>query len=83
MREKRVYTPASTKGIHTLDVVLGVCLAGLVVVDHGNNVQQVILAQLLQPVGQLLHVDGLVAPLLVLPGVFAADAVCVGGAGIL
>lgn len=50
---------------------------------HGNDVQQVVLAQLLQPVGQLLHVDGLVAPSLLLRGVLATDTVCVGGAGVL
>jgi len=69
--------------VRTLDVVLSVRLACLVVMYHGNDVQQVVLAQLLQPVGQLLHVDGLVAPGLLLRGVLAADTVSVSGAGVL
>jgi hypothetical protein len=52
-------------------------------VHHGHNVQQVVLAQLLQPVGQLLHVDSLVAASLLLGGILAANAVCVGGARVL
>lgn len=44
--------------------------------------QQVVLAQLLQAVGQLLHVDGLVAAGLLLGMVLAAHAVGVGGARI-
>jgi hypothetical protein len=52
-------------------------------VHHGHDVQQVVLAQLLQPVGQLLHVDGLVAAGLLLGGILAANAVCVGGARVL
>lgn len=69
--------------IRTLDVILSVRLTCLVVVYHGDDVQQVVLAQLLQPVGQLLHVNGLVAPGLLLRGVLAADTVGVGGAGVL
>jgi hypothetical protein len=49
-------------------------------VDQGNDVEQVILAQLLESVGQLLHVDVLVAPILLLGCIFVTDAVCVGGA---
>lgn len=69
--------------VRTLDVILSVRLTCLVVMYHGNDMQQVVLAQLLQPVGQLLHVDGLVAPGLLLRGVLAADTVSVSGAGVL
>jgi hypothetical protein len=44
--------------------------------------QQVVLAQLLQTIGQLLHVDILVSPVLLLGCVLGADTVCVGGAGL-
>jgi hypothetical protein len=52
-------------------------------VDHGHDVQQVVLAQLLQPVGQLLHVDSFIAAGLLLGGILAANAVCVSGARVL
>ena len=50
---------------------------------HGDDVQQVVFTQLLQPVGQLFHVDSLVAAGLLLGSVLAADAVCIGGARVL
>jgi len=50
---------------------------------HGHDMQEIIFAQLLEPVGQLLHIDILVPPVLLLGRVFAADTVCVGGAGFL
>jgi hypothetical protein len=67
---------------HTLNIVLGVGFTRLVIVHHSDDMQQVILAQLLQTVGQLLHVDILVSPVLLLGCVLGADAVCVGGAGL-
>jgi hypothetical protein len=87
--ELAIYPSISTSALSsinaiqlTLDVVLSVRLAGLVVVHHSNHMQQVILAQLLQTVGQLLHVDVLVPPALLLGCVLGADTVCVGGAGL-
>ncbi len=50
---------------------------------QGHNMQQVILTQLLQSICQLLHIDGLLAPALLLGRVFAADTVCIGGARVL
>ena len=41
----------------TLNIVLSVCVIGLVVVDHGNHMKEVVLVELLQSVRQLLHVD--------------------------
>lgn len=69
--------------VRTFDVILSVRLTCLVVVHHGDNVQQVVLAELLQSVGQLLHVDCLVAPGLLLGSILAADTVGVGRAGVL
>ena len=47
--------------------------------DQGDDVQQVILTQLLQSIGQLLHVYVLVSPALLLGGVLVAHAVGLGG----
>ena len=41
----------------TFDVILGIRIWALVVVDHLNHQQQIILIQLLQSLGQLVHVD--------------------------
>jgi len=41
----------------TLEIVLRVRLLGLVVVDHLHDLKQIVLLQLRQRVGQLLHVD--------------------------
>jgi hypothetical protein len=51
-------------------------------VDHGDNVQQVVLAELLEAVGELLHIDVLVLAVLLLGHLLAAHAVCVGGSGL-
>jgi hypothetical protein len=67
----------------TFDVVLSVRLAGLVIVNHCDYVQQVVLVQLLQAVGELFHVHVLVPPVLLLGRVLATDAVGIGGAGLL
>ena len=44
------------EAVHTLDVVLGVRIGGLVIVDHLYNLQEIILAQLLETLCQLIHV---------------------------
>jgi hypothetical protein len=41
----------------TLDIVLSVCLLGFVVVYQLDDVQEVILAESLQTLSQLFHVD--------------------------
>jgi hypothetical protein len=41
----------------TFSVVLGVRVRGLVVMYHLNDLQQVVLVQLLQTIGKLVHVD--------------------------
>lgn len=41
----------------TLNIVLDICRLGLVIMDHLNNLQKVILVQLLQAVGKLLHIE--------------------------
>lgn len=51
--------------------------------DHGDDVQEIVFAQLLEPIGQFLHVDVLVPPVLFLGSVFTTDTICVGGAGFL
>lgn len=51
---------------------------------HCNDMQQVILAQFLESVCQLFHINGLVAPApLLVGGVFASDAVRISGARVL
>lgn len=50
---------------------------------HGDDVQQVVLAELLQAVGELLHIHVFLALVLLLCCVLAAYAVCVCGAGFL
>jgi hypothetical protein len=67
----------------TLNIVLGVGLRRLIVVDQSDDVEQVILAELLQTVCELLHIDVLVPPILLLGCVLAAHAIRVGGAGLL
>jgi hypothetical protein len=68
---------------HTLDVILSVRLARLVVVDQGNDVEQVVFAQLLQTVRELLHVDVLIPPVLLLGRILATHAVRIGGTRLL
>jgi hypothetical protein len=67
----------------TLDIILSVCLARLVVVYHGHYLQQVLLAQLLQTVGKLLHIDVLVAAVLLPAGVLATHTVGISRARLL
>jgi hypothetical protein len=68
---------------HTLNVVLGIGFTRLVVVHQGDDVEQVVLAQLLQAICELLHVDVLVPPVLLLGRVLVTHAVRVGGARLL
>lgn len=68
---------------HTLNIVLGIGLASLVVMYHGDYMQQIILAQLLETIGKLLHVDSLISTVLLLGRVLAAHTVRVGGARLL
>lgn len=41
----------------TLGIVLGVRVGGLVVMYHLDDLQQIVLVQLLQTIGKLVHVD--------------------------
>lgn len=50
---------------------------------HGDDMQEIVFAQLLKPVSQLLHIDVFVSSVLLLGCVFAADTIRVGGAGFL
>lgn len=43
--------------------------------NHGDDLEQVVLTQLLQTVGKLLHVNVLVSPILLLLGVLVARTV--------
>lgn len=45
---------------------------------HGDNVQQVILAQLLQAIGELLHINVLITAVLLLGCILTTDAVRIG-----
>lgn len=46
------------KGKLTLNIILGIGVWGLVVVDHLDNLQQILFIQLDQSISQLLHVNG-------------------------
>jgi hypothetical protein len=41
----------------TLNIILGVGVGGLVVVDHRDHMEEVVLVELLQSIGKLLHID--------------------------
>lgn len=63
----------------TLNVVLGVRLTRLVVVNHGDDVQKIVLAKLLQAIRQLLHVYVLVLSALLLDCILVTHTICLGG----
>jgi hypothetical protein len=41
----------------TLHIVFGIRVRRLVVVDHLHNLQQVVLVELLQAIGELVHIN--------------------------
>ena len=67
-----------------LHIIFGIRLRALMIVYHLHNLQQVILVQFLQSIGEFLHVDVLLRTTALLGGIgrFAAHAVF-GGAGFL
>lgn len=65
---------------HTLDVVLSVRLGCLIIVNKRDDVEEVILAELLEAICELLHVNVLVSSRLLLARILATDAVRVGSA---
>jgi hypothetical protein len=72
-----LYKPDSKR--HTLNVILGVRLTCFIVVDQSDDVEQIVLAQLLQAIRELLHIHSLVPPVLLLARVLAAHTVRVAG----
>jgi hypothetical protein len=51
--------------------------------NQGDDVEQIVLAQLLETVGELLHVDVFVPPVLLLGRILVAHTVRIGGARFL
>ena len=67
-----------------IHIIFGIRLRALMIVYHLHNLQQVILVQFLQPIGEFLHVDVLLCTTALLGGIgrFATHAVF-SGAGFL
>ena len=92
-RRKKDFLPALNgrhgkyaKGRLTLDIVLGIRILRLIVMHHLHDLQQIVLSELGERFGQLLHVDVLVRLLTLL--LWLAGACCtvdgfVRGGGLL